>query len=266
VGSDKPDGDAPDTAPPPMVLVEQRGGVRRLRLNRPERLNALSSQLLQRLRDELRSAMDDDGTAVVVLSGEGRAFSAGVDVKEAAHSTTAALRYDAPKGRRVAREQVDDWLALWSLPKPLIAQIQGYCLGQANELVGCCDLVVCGESSQFGFPEMRGIAMFPTLGFLPDRIGIQRTKELAFTGRLVGGPEAVVLGLALECVPDEQLEARVDELAASIAEVGVDRLSVLKAAVNGWAEARGIRVAASRGSEFHALYHQSNPRIGFADE
>ena len=131
------------------------------------------------------------------------------------------------------RVAVEDWLSLWSLPKPIIAQVHGYCLGLANELVGCCDLVVCGTSSRFGFPEMRQVALFPTLGFWPDRIGIQRTKELAFTGRLVEGPEAVALGLAMECVPDETLEARVDELAASIAEVDADRLSVVKAAIKG---------------------------------
>jgi len=125
---------------------------------------------------------------------------------------------------------------------------------------------VCGTSSRFGFPEMRQVALFPTLGFWPDRIGIQRTKELAFTGRLVEGPEAVELGLAMECVPDETLEARVDELAASIAEVDANRLSVVKAAINGWAEARGVRAAALRGSDFHAIYHQSSAPIGSADD
>jgi enoyl-CoA hydratase len=249
-----------------MLEVQQRGGVRRLRLNRPDRLNALGSELLDDLREQLASAMADDDTALVVLSGNGRAFSAGADIKEVtqgAHSDTAdARRRDAPKDMAAARRQAEDWLTLWTLPKPVIAQVHGYCLGLANELVGCCDLVVCGESARFGFPEMRQFALFTTLGFWPDKIGIQRTKELAFTGRLVEGPEAVRLGIAMECVPDEKLEARVDELSASIAEVGPDRLSVVKAAINGWAEARGIRSAALRGGDFHALYHQASSAIG----
>ncbi len=132
----------------------------------------------------------------------------------------------------------------------------------ADELVGCCDLVVCGESSRFGFPEMRSVALFTTLGFWPQRLGLQRTKELVFTGRLVEGAEAVSLGLAIECVPDETLGARVDELAGSIAEVGAERLSIVKAAINGWAEAAGVRDAVMRGGDFHALYHQASQHLG----
>jgi enoyl-CoA hydratase len=248
-----------------ILEVEQHERVRRLRLNRPEKLNALSSELLRTIHDELRAAMHDDETAVVVLCGAGRAFSAGADMKQAGHADAATRRHDAPKDMAATRVAVEDWLSLWSLPKPIIAQVHGYCLGLANELVGCCDLVVCGTSSRFGFPEMRQVALFPTLGFWPDRIGIQRSKELAFTGRLVEGPEAVALGLAMECVPDETLAARVDELAASIADVDADRLSVVKAAINGWAEARGVRAAALRGADFHAIYHQSSAPIGGAD-
>ncbi len=247
-----------------LVDVEQQGAVRRLRLNRPDKLNALSPQLIAELEAGLREAMTDDRTAVAVLSGTGRAFSAGADVKavqegqgSASASASQHRLTDTPNDMLATRRRVDEWLALWAMPKPVIAQVHGYCLGLANELVGCCDLVVCGESARFGMPEVREVALFPTLGFWPDRIGMQRTKELLFTGRLVEGPEAVQLGLALECVVDEELEGRVDELAAHIAGVDVDRLSVTKAAVNAWAEARGVRSAAARGAEFHAIYHRS---------
>jgi enoyl-CoA hydratase len=244
-----------------ILEVEQRGGVRRLRLNRPEKLNALSGELNQLVRDELRAAMDDDGTAVVVLSGNGRAFCAGADRGEAGHSAATARRHDAPQDMAGTRQAVDNWLSLWALPKPVIAQVHGYCVGLANELLVGADLIICGESARFGFPEMRSIALFPTLGFWPERIGIQRTKELAFTGRLVEGPEAVQLGLAMECVPDDELEGRVTELAALIAEGDAKRLSVVKAAINGWGEARGVRHAALRGAEFHAIYHTSSEPI-----
>jgi enoyl-CoA hydratase len=241
--------------------VEQKGRVRRLRLNRPEKLNALSSELIRSLETELRSAVSDDATGVVVICGAGRAFSAGADTNDAGHSAATAQRHDAPKDMIATRQRVDEWLALWSLSKPVVAQVHGYCLGLANELVGCCDLVVCGASARFGFPEMRQVALFPTLGFWPDRIGIQRTKELAFTGRLVDGVEAVQLGLALECVSDEDLEERVDTLSASIAEGDPNRLAVVKAAINGWAEARGVRTAAQRGGDMHAIYHQASVPI-----
>ena len=246
-----------------VLEIEQRGRVRRLRLNRPEKLNALSPELLNGIEDGMRAAMADEDTSVVVLSGAGRAFSAGHDVKsldDESEGSGKSARHqltDTPRDMVATRRRVDDWLALWSMPKPVIAQVHGYCLGLANELVGCCDLVVCGESARFGMPEVRQVALFPTLGFWPDRVGVQRTKELLFTGRLVDGEEAVRLGLALECVPDEELEGHVDELASHIAEVDVDRLTLAKAAVNAWAEARGVRSAAARGAEFHAIYHRS---------
>ena len=229
-----------------VLEIEQRGRVRRLRLNRAEKLNVFSAQLTDELEGGLRAAMADDDTAVVVLSGAGRAFSAGHDVKslddepEGGGTSTRHQLTDTPKDMVANRRRVDEWLALWSMPKPVIAQVHGYCLGLANELVGCCDLVVCGESAKFGMPEVRQIALFPTLGFWPDRIGMQRTKELLFTGRLVDGNEAVRLGLALECVPDADLEAHVDVLAAHVADVDIDRLTLAKAAVNAWAEARGV--------------------------
>ena len=154
------------------------------------------------------------------------------------------------------RERAHDWLSLRNSPKPLIAQVQGYCLGVANEIVGCCDLVYCSESARFGMPEVRqGIGLPPTLGFWPLRIGVSRTKELLFTGRLVEGREAARIGLADVVVDsDEVLGARVAELAAGIAETPSDRLAVMKLAADRWADVAGVADAVARGAEFHALF------------
>jgi enoyl-CoA hydratase len=246
----------PSPDPGSQVVTESSGRVRRLRLARPEKLNALSPALLAELTDALDAAMADPDVSVVVLSGTGRAFSAGADVRAEGPALRERLR-DAPYDMANTQRQVDEWLRLKSLPKPLIAQVHGYCLGLANELVGCADLVVCGESARFGMPEVREIGLFPTLGFWPERVGVQRTTELLLTGRLVDGREAERLGLALRCVPDDELEGAVDELAQSLADVQLGRLLVTKAAVGMWSEAAGAHLAARRGAQFHALYHQA---------
>lgn len=134
--------------------------------------------------------------------------------------------------------------------------MHGYCLGSAQELAGGCDLVVQGESAKLGMPEVRSIALPPTLGSWPARIGLQRAKGLLFTGRLVSGAEAVALGLAIACVPDAELGAHVDALAARIAEVPPARLAVIKQAANAWYETFGVREAALRGAEYHTIYRQ----------
>ena len=170
------------------------GAVRRLRLNRPDKLNALSPALLDELTSSLDAAMGDPDVRVVVVSGQGRAFSAGADVGAEDVEFRARLQ-NAPLDMTVTGQRVEQWLRLKSLPKPVIAQVHGYCLGLANELLGCADLVVCGESARFGMPEVREIGLFPTLGFWPQRLGVQRTMELLLTGRMLDGAEAARLGL-----------------------------------------------------------------------
>lgn len=239
-----------------LITTATDTGVARIVLDRPDKLNALSPTLLAELTEALAAAMDDDQVRVIVLSGEGRAFSAGADIKSEDDDFRNLLK-DAPMDMVRTRQRVDEWLRLKAMPKPIIAQVQGYCLGLANELVGCCDLVVCSESARFGMPEVREIGLFPTLGFWPQRIGLQRTFELVTTGRFVDGAEAVRIGLAMQCTADNELASTVDALAEHLAGIDMSRLMVTKAAVNSWGESVGFYDAARRGAQFHALYHQA---------
>jgi len=250
------------------LLVEQAGAVRRITLNRPHKLNAMDSAMQAALFAAVDEAMVDDSVNVVVIGGAGRAFCAGADLKPTSspadeRGDTTARRPagdlgNAPADMVVNRRRVDDWLRLWSAPKPIIAQVHGYCIGIGNELAGACDLIVCGDSAKFGMPEVRDIALPPTLGFWPERIGLALTKELLFTGRWLSADDAMACGLANRVVADDNLAETVDQLAAQIAEVPAARLSVVKQAVNSWAEASGLRASALRGAEYHAIYHQAS--------
>jgi enoyl-CoA hydratase len=234
--------------------------VRRVTLDRPEKRNALDAQLEADLFQVLDAAMRNADTRVVVLAGAGKSFCSGADLKPSREPPggAAPLVRDAAGDMANNRARVAKLLALWSAPKPLIAQVQGYCIGIGNELAACCDLIVCGESARFGMPEVRDFALPPTLAFWPMRIGLARTKELLFTGRFVEGAEAVATGMANQVVPDDQLRATVDGMAAHIAEVEPALLAVTKQAANAWAEDFGMRQSALGGAEYHALYHQSS--------
>lgn len=246
---------------PEFILETQKGRVRRITLNRPEKHNAMDAQMQADLFGLIDAAIRDPDTGVVVLAGAGKSFCSGADMKptrEPPGGVQAPSVRDAAGDMTNNRARVDRWLSLWSAPKPLIAQVHGHCIGIANELAACCDLVVCGESARFGMPEAREFALPPTLAFWPLRIGLARTKELLFTGRFMDGAEAVAAGMANQVVPDDQLEATVDALAAHIAQVDPAILAVSKQAANAWAESFGVRQAALGGAEYHAIYHQAS--------
>ncbi|MGH2610660.1 MAG: enoyl-CoA hydratase/isomerase family protein [Tepidiformaceae bacterium] len=193
-----------------LVLRTDADGIATITLNRPEALNSLSPSLFVELRDHLESiagAPDDIG--VVVLRGAGRSFSAGNDIK----AIQAGDRAPSPTFQAETLEFIE------SMPQPVIASVQGHCYTGALELVLACDLLVAAESARFADTHGRW-SMTPTWGMsqrLPRRIGPLRAKQLMYTGVPVAGQQAVDLGLANLCVPDDQLEAATQELARTVA-------------------------------------------------
>jgi enoyl-CoA hydratase/carnithine racemase len=208
------------------VLREERDGLCTLTLNRPEALNALSPSLFVALRghlDELAGRTDDIGA--VILAGAGRSFSAGNDLKAIQAGETAPSPH-------FQAETID---ALEALPQPVIAAVQGHCYTGSLELALGADLILAGESAKFCDTHGKW-GMSPTWGMgsrLPRRVGVQRAKELMFSGRVVRGAEAVEIGLALECVPDAELLPRAEALARSFLENSWFTLRADKMLVNG---------------------------------
>ncbi len=208
-----------------LVLREDRDGIAYLTLNRPAQLNALSPSLFVELRKHVDDiAASQDTVGCVVLRGEGRSFSAGNDIK-------AIQSGDRAPSAHFQAETID---ALESLPQPVIAAVTGHCYTGALELALGCDFIVAGESARFADTHGKW-SMTPTWGMsqrLPRRIGTARAKQMMFTGTPVSGVEAVALGLANVCVPDEQLASKVDELAAAIVANSWHTLRADKSLVN----------------------------------
>ena len=199
-----------------IVVTEDRGAVRHIVLNRPEKRNAMNQELLRALGAALREAAADPTVHCVVLRGEGPVFSAGVDLNELMASTgqVAMLR----PFRDVFLECAN---LCEAMAKPVVAQIHRTCVGGALEVALGCDLRVCSSDAQLGLPEVR-FGIIPDVGGstrLPAVVGLGRAKELIMTARTISAEEAHRIGLVNRVVEPEELEsatqALVEELLAN---------------------------------------------------
>ena len=192
-----------------LVLREDKAGISLLTLNRPEALNALSPSLFVELRDHVDAiAKSGDEVGCVILQGAGRSFSAGNDLK-------ALQKGEVATEEHFQAETID---ALEAMPQPVIAAVQGHCYTGALELVLGCDLLICAENAEF-FDTHAKWGLSSTWGMsqrLPRRIGYLKAREVMYTSRLISGREAEAIGLANRCVPDDELNSTVMELAGQI--------------------------------------------------
>ena len=190
------------------VLRQDQDGIAVLTLNRPDALNALSPSLFVELRAHVDAiAADTDNVGCVILGGAGRSFSAGNDLK----AIQAGERAPDPYLQAQTLEAIE------RLPQPVIAAVQGHCYTGSLELALACDLMITGESAKLADTHGKW-GMSPTWGMsqrLPRRIGLVKAKEMMFSGRIISGEEAVTLGIANKCVPDEDLQNAALEMARS---------------------------------------------------
>lgn len=211
-----------------MAQVEREDlgdGVTVLSLNRPEALNALSPSLFEELRAHIDAISEQtESVGCVILRGEGRSFSAGNDLK-------AIQSGERPPSAHFQAETLE---AIERLPQPVIAAVQGHCYTGSLELALACDLMITGESAKLADTHGKW-GMSPTWGMsqrLPRRIGLVKAKEMMFSGRIVGGAEAVDLGIANKCVPDEQLRDAAIEMAQSFTQNSWHTLRADKMLIN----------------------------------
>ncbi|KQX18690.1 MULTISPECIES: enoyl-CoA hydratase-related protein [unclassified Sphingomonas] len=192
--------------PEPQDLIAERPaeGVLLLRLNRPERRNALATPLLCALAEAIEAADGDDAVRLVVLTGSDKVFAAGADINELAVSGPDDP-IDTPRFRA--------WAAIRAFTKPLIAAVEGWCLGAGAELMMCTDIVVAGKGAKIGLPETN-LGIIPGAGgtaTLPRRVGQARALDMVLTGEPIGAEQAQAIGLIARLA--EQGEALADALA-----------------------------------------------------
>jgi len=227
----------------PTVIVEKGGAVATLTLNRPERLNTITPELLADLRAALDDALADDAVRVLRLRGAGRAFCAGYDIGWGAEwmgEQEAGRPWDPMADLRGIGRYVDAYRRLWTLPKPVVAQVHGFCVGGGTDLALCSDLVVCAEDCRIGYPPAR-VWGSPTTAMWTYRLGLERSKRLLLTGDALDGRRAAEWGLASEAVPEAELDAAALALAERVALLPANQLHMMKLLVNTAFEQMGLQ-------------------------
>lgn len=212
------------------IIYQKKNAVARITLNRPEALNSLTRTMLLEIGEALEDSEKDNAIRVVVITGSGKAFCTGVDLKFAKEElTTSQAEQDFFRfGNEVMLRRIE------KMPKPVIAAVNGYAMAGGIEILTVVDLAIASEDAVIGDQHMK----FGLLGAggspyrMPLLIGIRKAKELIFTGKTLTGKEAEQIGLVNRAVPPDKLESTVDALAAELAELSPVAMRISKALIN----------------------------------
>lgn len=214
------------------ILYEVQDEVANIQFNRPERLNAVVRQLYDDLNAALDAAEADAAVRVVLLSGAGRAFCVGADLKEHKTGRTAFERREYLRGEQSVCKRLNQ------LSKPVVAAVHGYALGAGAEMAVAADFILMSQSARIGFPEI-GLGTFLGGGvtaLLPRLVGLAKARELVFLGERISADEAVAIGLASRVFPDTQFPGAVRDFAAQLARKAPFSMQLAKEQLNQAAE------------------------------
>lgn len=209
------------------LLLEKNEGIGVLKINRPKVLNALNSEVLLEISDAMDVIEQDDEIRVLIITGEGRSFIAGADIAE-------MRDLNAVEGAAFGQRGLTAFRKIELLSKPVIAAVNGFCLGGGNELALACDIRIASTKAKFGQPEV-GLGITP--GFsgtqrLPRTVGAAFAKELIYTGDVIGADRALEIGLVSQVVEPDALMDTVMDLAKRMAKNGRYAVAASKEAIN----------------------------------
>jgi enoyl-CoA hydratase len=240
------------------IIVESRGRVGLITLNRPKALNALNDALMDELGDALAGFDADEGVGAIVITGGDKAFAAGADI--------GAMKdwgyRDVYMGEFVTR----NWERMKSVRKPVIAAVAGYALGGGCELAMMCDIIFAAEGAKFGQPEIK-LGVIPGAGGtqrLPRAVGKAKAMDLVLTGRMMDAAEAERAGLVSRVVPAERLLEEALAAAAQIAEFSLPSVMMAKESVNRAFESPLAEGVLFERRLFHALFATEDQKEGMA--
>jgi enoyl-CoA hydratase len=239
------------------IIVETRGRVGLIRLNRPQALNALNSALIRELAQAIDAFEADNNVGCIVITGSDKAFAAGADIKEMA-------------GKGFTDVFLSDFAATWhrvaAARKPVVAAVAGFALGGGCELAMQCDLVIAADNAKFGQPEIK-LGVIPGIGGtqrLTHAVGKAKAMDLILTGRMMDAQEAERAGLVARVVPLQNLLDEAIKVATTIAAMSLPSVLAAKEAVNRAFEtslAEGVRFERR---VFHSLFATHDQKEGMA--
>ena len=241
---------------PENILLEVHERVALLRINRPQRMNALNNEVAREICDALLACDNDPSVGCMIVTGNDKAFAAGADIGAMAEWSYAKVYEDDYITR--------DWEAIRRVRKPVIAAVAGYALGGGCELAMACDLIVAADSAKFGQPEIT-IGTMPGFGGtqrLPRAVGKSKAMEWCLTGRMVGAEEAERAGLVARVVPAADLERETLALATRIASFSLPVVQKIKEAINRAYESSLTDGLAFERREFHSTFALEDQKEG----
>lgn len=258
------------------LLVEKDAAaprIARIRLNRPDRLNAISSAMPGEIRRAVERLEADDEVHVIVLEGAGRAFCAGYDLAEYAEGEGVQDGADHPCRQEKTpwdpmldyafmKRNTEDFMSLWRCAKPTIAKVHGYAVAGGSDMALCCDLLVMAEDARIGYMPTR-VWGCPTTAMWTYRIGAVRAKQMMFTGDTIDGTRAAEWGLANLAVPASGLDAATTSLAARISGVPRAQLMMQKLVVNQVWHAMGLEQTQMFATVFDGITRHSPEGLWF---
>ena len=237
------------------ILYEKKDAIGYLTLNRPERLNALNATLLAEFREVMEVVEADPDIRVVILTGAGRAFSAGFDInREPGDSDPQELQPD--QWRTQLKSHIDTFMMVWNLSKPVIAAVNGYALAGACELVQICDIKIASDRAVMGEPEIRA-GVGPPLLITPFSVNLATAKELLLTGDTIDAQEAARIGLVSRVVPHDDLLQECERIARKITLISEVGVKMTKIAVNRALEGMGFLTAIQHNLELMTHFDTS---------
>ena len=269
------------------MTYEVTDKVARITLNRPERSNSLTFETPRELAECVERANFDPSVHVIALAGNGHGFCGGYDLVIGAQEM---MRFGAdhtsyPAGSPydpeiLAKNHIPDktwdptvdfammsrnvrgFMSLFQSDKPVVCKVHGFCVAGGTDLALCSDLMIIEDKAKIGYPPAR-VWGVPTTAMWVPRIGIEKAKRLLFTGDCLSGVEAVQWGLAIECAPVAELDARFETLLARIARMPVNQLIMMKLLINQTVEAQGLRTTQVLGSFFDGIARHTKEGYAF---
>ncbi|OJU94655.1 MAG: enoyl-CoA hydratase [Solirubrobacterales bacterium 67-14] len=255
------------------ILYSTDGPVATITLNRPERLNTIVPPMPDEVEAAVGEATRDPEAKVIVLRGAGRSFCAGYDFGGGFEHWDEYLATDGEwdPGKDFAMATAPElsptqkFMSIWRTPKPVIAQVHGYCVGGGSDFALCADLIVASEDAVIGTPYSRMWGAYLS-GMWVYRLGLARTKFHALTGRPLNGKQAAEVELINQAVPFEQLEATVAGLAADLVEIPSSQLAAMKLVVNQAYENMGLASTQTLGPILDGLMRNTPDALEFIDK
>ncbi len=248
------------------VLYETDRGIARVTLNRPQRGNGITRELVRELETCIDRADLDPEVHVVLLAGNGKGFCGGYDLVEYAEGEIPnhdpSQPWDPMLDHTWMSRNVKGFMSLFHCSKPVVCKVHGFCVAGGTDMALCADLLVIAADARIGYPPAR-VWGSPTTSMWAYRLDPQRAKRLLFTGDLLTGAQALEWGLAIEAPPAEQLDERAEQLAQRIAGVPVNQLQMMKLLVNQSTYAQGLHATQLLGTLFDGIARHTKEGYAF---